>query len=59
MAGKEEEGVNPESYELWLQERCRMMLSDCLMEYVKESSGKVRPGIDDFVERFMKSHNLK
>jgi len=50
------------SDEQWLQERCRMMLSDCLLEYLKESicnPDDVFPHIDPFVDRFMKRHNLK
>jgi hypothetical protein len=56
-----EEGVNPESYELWLQERCQRMLQDFLVESIAEgftSKSSLRQ-MNVFIERFMKAHNLK
>ncbi len=58
MAGKP---IKEEDYEAYLQERCRIMLKDFLMEFfasdlTRASSFKE---VKDFIENFMKKHNLK
>lgn len=49
-----------EEYEVWLQRRCRIMLQDFLIEALDAEitlKSTLREA-DDFVDHFMKKHNL-
>jgi ATP-dependent exoDNAse (exonuclease V) beta subunit len=58
----DDEGINPLMDETWLQERCRMMLRDCVVEAVIDGDFNSKTSLkelNEFVEDFMKRHNLK